>query len=137
MRGFLPSAFSVATFLLIKSVSAGNLHINIVADKWDPRVEEAIEPWIYGATGALVPLLLSTSALLTAFPLVPTAARNGSISAEHGLGLMKAPYLAYSKSDESIDVMQAVRKLFDPRGILSPCVSSFPLKHSLLDLGLI
>lgn len=33
---------------------------------------------------------------------------------------MKAPYVGYSKSDESIDVMQAVRKLFDPRGILSP-----------------
>lgn len=39
---------------------------------------------------------------------------------------MKAPYLAYSKSDESIDVMQAVRKLFDPRGILSPYAPRFP-----------
>ena len=33
---------------------------------------------------------------------------------------MKAPYLGYSKSEESIDVMRAVRKLFDPEGILSP-----------------
>ncbi|KAL8278887.1 hypothetical protein RQP46_008758 [Phenoliferia psychrophenolica] len=89
---------SIKTTVGYGHIGDGNLHINIVANKWDSRVEEAIEPWIYGAT----------------------AARNGSISAEHGLGLMKAPYLAYSKSDESIDVMQAVRKLFDPRGILSP-----------------
>lgn len=33
---------------------------------------------------------------------------------------MKAPYLAYSKSEESIDVMRGVKNLFDPRGILSP-----------------
>lgn len=33
---------------------------------------------------------------------------------------MKAPYVGYSKSDESIAVMKAVRNLFDPRGILSP-----------------
>ncbi|KAM0750800.1 hypothetical protein T439DRAFT_325859 [Meredithblackwellia eburnea MCA 4105] len=89
---------SIKTTVGYGHIGDGNLHINIVASKWDKKVEEAIEPWIYGAT----------------------AARNGSISAEHGLGLMKAPYLAYSKSDESIDVMQKVRELFDPKGILSP-----------------
>lgn len=51
---------------------------------------------------------------------LPTAARHGSISAEHGLGVMKAPYIGYSKSQEAIDVMQRIRHLFDPRGILSP-----------------
>ena len=30
---------------------AGNLHINIVANRWDPAIEAAIEPWIYEATG--------------------------------------------------------------------------------------
>lgn len=29
----------------------GNLHINIVAKDWDPKVEKTIEPWIYEATG--------------------------------------------------------------------------------------
>lgn len=78
--------------------TTGNLHLNIVANRWDEKIEKVIEPWVYEAT----------------------ASRSGSISAEHGLGLMKAPYVSYSKSDESIEVMQAVRKLFDPRGILSP-----------------
>ena len=49
-----------------------------------------------------------------------TAKRNGSISAEHGLGLMKAPYVGYSKTEPAIAVMQQIRRLFDPRGILSP-----------------
>lgn len=42
---------------------------------------------------------------------------------------MKAPYVGYSKSDESIDVMQAIRKLFDPRGILSPYKYLPPVKE--------
>lgn len=42
-----PSHFHVADC----AFKTGNLHINIVATKWDPKVEQAIEPWIYGATG--------------------------------------------------------------------------------------
>jgi hypothetical protein len=34
-------------------VRPGNLHINIVAKDWDPKVEKTIEPWIYEATGTL------------------------------------------------------------------------------------
>jgi len=48
------------------------------------------------------------------------AKRNGSISAEHGLGLMKAPYIGYSKSDAAVQVMQQLRSMFDKRRILSP-----------------
>jgi FAD/FMN-containing dehydrogenase len=44
----------------------------------------------------------------------------GSISAEHGLGLMKAPYIGYSKSAESVEAMRGVKHLFDPHGILNP-----------------
>lgn len=33
---------------------------------------------------------------------------------------MKAPYVGYSKTDPAIAVMQQIRRLFDPRGILSP-----------------
>lgn len=41
---------------------------------------------------------------------------------------MKAPYVAYSKSDESIDVMHSIRALFDPRAILSPYKYLPPVK---------
>lgn len=49
-----------------------------------------------------------------------TASHKGSISAEHGLGVMKAPYLHYSKSPESIALMKQVKNLFDPNGIMNP-----------------
>ena len=44
----------------------------------------------------------------------------GSISAEHGVGTLKAPYLGYSKSDSEIDAMRAIKTIFDPDGILNP-----------------
>ncbi len=44
---------------------------------------------------------------------------DGSISAEHGVGLIKKPYLPYSKSTEEIKLMQAVKHVFDPNGVLN------------------
>ena len=44
----------------------------------------------------------------------------GSVSAEHGVGTLKAPYLGYSKSDSEINAMRAIKAIFDPDGILNP-----------------
>jgi FAD/FMN-containing dehydrogenase len=44
----------------------------------------------------------------------------GSISAEHGIGLLKTAYLCYSRSPEEIALMQAVKRTLDPKGILNP-----------------
>lgn len=44
----------------------------------------------------------------------------GSISAEHGVGLLKKPYLHYSCSEEELEYMRAIKKTFDPKGILNP-----------------
>lgn len=43
----------------------------------------------------------------------------GSISAEHGVGLIKKPFLPFSKSPEEISLMQAVKQVFDPNGVLN------------------
>ena len=45
---------------------------------------------------------------------------NGSISAEHGVGMTKKPYLEYSRSPEEIAYMQAMKQIFDPNGIMNP-----------------
>jgi len=45
---------------------------------------------------------------------------NGSISAEHGVGMTKRDYLHYSRSAEEIAVMKAVKAVFDPNGIMNP-----------------
>jgi FAD/FMN-containing dehydrogenase len=45
---------------------------------------------------------------------------NGSISAEHGIGVVKKEFLSYSRSVPEIAVMKAVKAALDPRGILNP-----------------
>ena len=45
---------------------------------------------------------------------------NGSISAEHGVGMTKRDYLEYSRSPEEIEYMKAVKAVFDPNGIMNP-----------------
>ena len=48
------------------------------------------------------------------------AALGGSISAEHGVGLVKKPYLSYSRDPAEISYLRAIRAAFDPNGILNP-----------------
>jgi FAD/FMN-containing dehydrogenase len=44
----------------------------------------------------------------------------GSVSAEHGVGLTKKPYLHHTRSAEEISYMRAIKQVFDPDGILNP-----------------
>lgn len=76
----------------------GNLHLNINATKRTYEIESQIEPFVYEVVERL----------------------NGSISAEHGLGLMKAPFLKYSKNNSMINIMKQIKKMFDPKGIMNP-----------------
>ncbi|WP_137885983.1 FAD-binding oxidoreductase [Pseudomonas sp. 2FE] len=45
---------------------------------------------------------------------------NGSISAEHGVGMTKRDYLSYSRSEAEIAYMKAIKAVFDPNGIMNP-----------------
>jgi FAD/FMN-containing dehydrogenase len=44
----------------------------------------------------------------------------GSISAEHGIGVLKRPFLGYSRSASELAVMRAIKDALDPRHILNP-----------------
>ena len=44
----------------------------------------------------------------------------GSISAEHGIGLTKKPYLNYSRDEAELNYMRGVKRLFDPKNIMNP-----------------
>lgn len=44
----------------------------------------------------------------------------GSVSAEHGVGLLKKHYLNYTRSDSEIAYMRAIKKLYDPNGVMNP-----------------
>jgi len=46
--------------------------------------------------------------------------RGGVISGEHGIGIVKKPYLSYVLDEESIGLMRGIKKTFDPNNILNP-----------------
>ncbi|KAM7516190.1 hypothetical protein LguiA_005773 [Lonicera macranthoides] len=75
-----------------------NLHLNISTPQYDDAILAQIEPFVYEWTSK----------------------HHGSISAEHGLGLMKADKIHYSKSPEAVQLMTSIKKLLDPNGILNP-----------------
>lgn len=44
----------------------------------------------------------------------------GSVSAEHGIGLLKRDYLPYTRSETEIRMLKALKEVFDPAGIMNP-----------------
>lgn len=44
----------------------------------------------------------------------------GSISAEHGVGLLKKPFLNYSRSEVEIEFMRQIKQVFDPNKVMNP-----------------
>jgi len=79
----------------------GNLHLNIYTPgdfQKSPTVQQAIEPFVYEWVSS----------------------RRGSISAEHGIGIMKPAVLHMSKTPEIIDVMRSIKGSLDPNNILNP-----------------
>jgi FAD/FMN-containing dehydrogenase len=44
----------------------------------------------------------------------------GSISAEHGVGLSKKSFLNFTRSEAEIEIMRSIKKIFDPDGIINP-----------------
>ena len=97
-RGMLGEDKQVREVVGFGHIGDGNLHLNVVAAKYDDEVEAVIEPYIYEWIANV----------------------RGSISAEHGLGRMKGEKIGYSKSPASVAVMKDIKRLFDPDNILNP-----------------
>ncbi|QIL20875.1 FAD-binding oxidoreductase [Thermomonas sp. HDW16] len=84
-------------------IGDGNLHINIL--KPDGLALEA-----FVADCERVTKLLAST----------LQAHGGSISAEHGIGLVKKPYLGCTRSDAEIAAMRGIKAVLDPNGIMNP-----------------
>lgn len=44
----------------------------------------------------------------------------GTITGEHGVGTVKAPYLEWKVGSAGIDIMKGIKQVFDPNGIMNP-----------------
>lgn len=79
----------------------GNLHPNILFDKSDPEEWARVER----ATAQI---------FRTAVDL------GGTLSGEHGVGVLKLPYLEMAIGPLAIEVQQGIKQVLDPKGILNP-----------------
>ncbi len=84
-------------------VGDGNLHINIL--KPDDMETTVFQTLCEKQNRELFVLLQSFK---------------GSISAEHGIGLLKKPYLHFTRTDTEIGIMRQIKKVFDPKGVMNP-----------------
>lgn len=79
----------------------GNIHVNFMCERDKPetirRARECVK---------------ETFAL--------SVALGGSISGEHGIGYVKAAYLEMAIDAPTLEVMKAIKRVFDPNGILNP-----------------
>jgi FAD/FMN-containing dehydrogenase len=88
---------------LFGHIGDGNLHVNILKpDLMDPATFLARTHDVDAALFDLVRVHL------------------GSVSAEHGIGLLKRDWLGHSRSAIEIELMRALKRTVDPLGILNP-----------------
>ncbi|MFW5926239.1 MAG: FAD-binding oxidoreductase [Myxococcota bacterium] len=77
----------------------GNLHVNFLWD--DPDRRPAVDRAIRGLFEAVIEL-------------------GGTLTGEHGLGVLKAPYLPLEQTDAVIALQERIKHTFDPKGTLNP-----------------
>ena len=79
----------------------GNLHPNILFDKHDPeeygRVEQAVGDLFRAAVEV-----------------------GGSLSGEHGVGVLKRPYLEMAMGSVAVEMQRRIKQAWDPNNILNP-----------------
>jgi FAD/FMN-containing dehydrogenase len=103
MRALLAREYPATEVVWFGHIGDGNLHINVL------RPEALAEEAFVAQCDHVTRLLAAT-----------LQRHGGSISAEHGIGLVKRVYLESTRSAAEIALMQGVRKVFDPNGVLNP-----------------
>jgi FAD/FMN-containing dehydrogenase len=93
----LQARWSTAETAFFGHIGDSNLHLHVkVRDGEQPQ--EEIEEVVYGTVRAW----------------------SGTVSAEHGIGVIKRRYLGHSRSPQEIAVMRAIKHALDPSGLLNP-----------------
>ncbi|MDQ2689878.1 MAG: FAD-binding oxidoreductase [Chloroflexota bacterium] len=78
-------------------VGDGNVHVNVLGP---PAEDETVDDAVLGLVLEL----------------------GGSVSAEHGIGVAKVDWLVRDRGEEAVAAMRAIKRAWDPRGILNPGV---------------
>ncbi len=84
-------------------IGDGNLHINVLKPEAMANADFVVE-----------------CERVTRLLAAALSRHGGSISAEHGIGLVKKAYLRSTRSDAEIAVMRGIKEALDPAGVLNP-----------------
>jgi len=89
------------TMAIFGHVGDGNLHPNVVTDLRDQAEMAKVEAVLEQIARIALDL-------------------GGTLTGEHGIGTLKAPYLEMEVGEKGIDVMRRIKRALDPQGILNP-----------------
>lgn len=98
LRMVLASRWPDGIAVFYGHVADSNLHLVVGPSKGGLSPKGSVEAAVYGVV----------------------ADHGGSISAEHGIGRVKRPYLAMSRQPEELALMATLKAALDPHGILNP-----------------
>ncbi len=79
----------------------GNIHVNFMCDREDAEAVRRARAAVRDTFAVAVKL-------------------GGTISGEHGIGYVKAPYLEMALGDATMETMKRIKRALDPNGILNP-----------------
>ena len=79
----------------------GNIHVNFMCDREDREAVRRARAAVRETFAVAVDL-------------------GGTISGEHGIGYVKAPYLGMAVTGTTIETMKRIKRALDPLGILNP-----------------
>jgi len=99
----LLAAFPRARLIIFGHLGDGNLHYNLSA----PEDHSAVD-------------FLDNATAVNRIVYDRVAHHGGSFSAEHGIGQLKRDELLRYKSDVELDLMRAIKRALDPRGLFNP-----------------
>jgi FAD/FMN-containing dehydrogenase len=103
LRALYQERFPEYRSVIFGHVGDGNLHINVL------KPEGVEKDAFFAECHALDEAIFSV-----------VERYQGSISAEHGVGLLKKPYLHYSRTSAEIELMRQIKRAFDPENLFNP-----------------
>jgi FAD/FMN-containing dehydrogenase len=98
LRQEMPKQWPDAVYVVFGHVADSNIHINVAIRDMNDGIKKGVQGLVYDLVSRL----------------------GGSISAEHGIGRIKRPYLPLSRTETEIALMMKIKQTLDPEGILNP-----------------
>jgi FAD/FMN-containing dehydrogenase len=98
LRAVLTRRWPTTTPVLFGHVGDGNIHVVVCGIDPSAEMRRALAGAVFGVLSEV----------------------GGSISAEHGIGLDKRPYLPLSRNPQELALMRLIKRTLDPQNILNP-----------------